>query len=166
MLAPALCIRASAAATGASGADDVFELEEEAGAVLSYKVSDVAASLALALDLAAAIAASPADAPRPIADGSRASPEARDLTDIPLARLDGAVGDVDSDFAIGGSSGGGGGGGAERTLGSKIFEADFCLGFASSSSSSLGQSSLDLRLGFLLLKDGDENTDTVGADTD
>jgi len=134
--------------------------------VLSYTVSDVAASLALALDFAAAIAASPADAPRPIADGSRASPEARDLTDIPLARpADGAVGDVDSDFAIGGSSGGGGGG-AERTLGSKIFEADFCLGFASSSSSSLGQSSLDLRLGFLLLKDGDENTDTAGADTD
>jgi polyribonucleotide nucleotidyltransferase len=39
----------------------------------------------------------------------------------------------------------------------RIFAADFCLGFESSSSSSLGQSSLVLRLGFLpLLKEGDE----------
>ena len=111
--------------------------------------------------------------PRPIAAGSRASPEASDLTDIPLpaARpVDREVGDVDSDFAAGGSSdgGGGGGGGGARALGNKIFAADFCLGFESSSSSSLGQSSLVLRLGFLpLLKEGDENTEGgAGAETD
>lgn len=145
-------------ATG--GSDTVVDL---IGAVLSYTASDDAFSLALARDFAAAIAAKPADAPRPIADGSRARPDTRDLTDTPPAVPTRVGADETSAGAAGGSIGGGGGGAI--TLGSKIFVADFCLGFeSSSSSSSLGQSSLAFRLGFLLLT-GEEKTDDVGGTT-